>query len=87
MANLIGEHMELTHTKFIKGSTPEKLERKTPDGQITVTYKMGGEVKEEDFDTVLFAIGRYALTANIGLDKAGINVESNGKIKCPKEDE
>jgi pyruvate/2-oxoglutarate dehydrogenase complex dihydrolipoamide dehydrogenase (E3) component len=27
-------------------------------------------------------MGRYALTANINLDKAGVVAESNGKIKC-----
>jgi thioredoxin reductase (NADPH) len=34
MANLIGEHMELYHTKFIKGATPSKLEKPDPNGPI-----------------------------------------------------
>jgi thioredoxin reductase (NADPH) len=31
---------------------------------------------------VLFAIGRYALTKELNLDKVGIKVESNWKIKA-----
>lgn len=39
MANLIGDHMEMYHTKFIRGATPSKLERLSgDDGPITVTY-------------------------------------------------
>ncbi len=38
MANLIGEHMELYHTKFIRGATPSKLERPDPNGPIKVTW-------------------------------------------------
>lgn len=34
----------------------------------------------DEFDTVLFAIGRYAVTEGVGLDKAGVTVEKNGKI-------
>lgn len=29
----------------------------------------------------MFAIGRYAVTGGCGLDKVGVNVEKNGKIK------
>ena len=36
MANLIGKHMEIYHTKFIREATPSKLE-KTGD-KITVTW-------------------------------------------------
>lgn len=39
MANLIGQHMELYHTKFIRSSTPEKLEKPDPNGPIKVTWK------------------------------------------------
>jgi len=38
MASLIGNHMELYHTKFIKGATPSKLEKPDPEGKIIVTY-------------------------------------------------
>jgi pyruvate/2-oxoglutarate dehydrogenase complex dihydrolipoamide dehydrogenase (E3) component len=39
MAKLIGKHMELYHTKFINGATPEKIERPDPAGPAHVTFK------------------------------------------------
>lgn len=35
----------------------------------------------EEYDTVLFAIGRTACTAGIEVQNAGVKVESNGKVK------
>lgn len=82
MANRIGKYMENHKTKFIRGATPSKLEKLDgDDGQITVTYKQGEEEKVEKYDTVLFAIGRYAVTGTINLAAAGVECEKNGKFK------
>jgi thioredoxin reductase (NADPH) len=81
MANRIGAYMESHHTKFIRGATPSKLEREDPNGPITVTYKQGDTEVQDTFDTVLFAMGRYAVTEGCGLEAVGVNVEKNGKIK------
>jgi len=81
MANRIGSYMENHGTKFIKGAVPVKLEKPDPEGQVTVTYKEGDEEKSEAYDTVLFAIGRYAVTGGCGLEAAGVTAEKNGKIK------
>ena len=80
MANLIGEHMGHYHTKFIRGATPSSLERAEEGGPITVTYNDAEGQKQETYDTVLFAIGRYAVTAGLNLANAGVNAESNGKF-------
>lgn len=82
MANRIGTFMKDSHTKFIEGSTPSKLEKPDPEGKIIVTYKQGEQEHTDEYDTVLFAMGRYALTANLNLDKAGLVAEKNGKFKC-----
>jgi len=81
MANRIGSYMKDTHTTFIEGATPSKLEKPDPNGKIIVTYNHGGEEKTAEYDTVLFAMGRYALTAGLNLDKAGVVAEKNGKFK------
>jgi len=81
MANKIGFYMGNHGTKFIHKATPSKMEKPDPEGRIHVTYNQEGEEKVEEFDTVLFAIGRYAITANICLDKAGVVCEKNGKFK------
>lgn len=68
MANKIADHMKTFHTKFIRNSTPTKLEKADPNGQITVTWANNDGTESSDcFDTVLFAIGRYALTEGINM--------------------
>jgi len=88
MANRIGTFMENHKTKFIKGATPSKLEKlEGDDGQITVTFKQGEEEKVEKFDTVLFAMGRYAVTEGINLAAAGVTCEKNGKFNVNDEEQ
>ena len=79
MANLIAKHMEIYHTKFIRESTPTKLEKN--GDKITVTWNTKDGEQQDQFDTVMFAIGRYAVTQPLNLDAAGLQVESNGKFK------
>jgi len=81
MANRIAAYMGDSHTKFLRNATPSKLERPNPDGPIKVTFNQDGEEKVEEYDTVLFAIGRYALTAGLNLAAAGVVAEKNGKFK------
>jgi thioredoxin reductase (NADPH) len=82
MAKKIGAFMEHHGTKFIRGAVPKKLEKPDPAGRTIVTFEQEGEDKQEEFDTVLFAIGRYALTKNLNLENAGVKAESNGKFKA-----
>jgi len=67
MANRIGEYMKDNHTKFINKATPSKLEKPDPAGKIKVTFNHDGEEKVEEYDTVLFAMGRYAVTEGCNL--------------------
>lgn len=80
MANIIGQHMELYHTKFIRGATPSRLERAEEGGPTTVYWNTQEGEQSDTFDTVLFAIGRYAITAGLNLANAGVQAESNGKF-------
>lgn len=81
MAKMIGDHMELYHTKFIREATPTRLEKPDPNGPIKVTWKSNdGTESTGEFDTVLFAIGRYAVTEGLNLAAAGVKCESNGKF-------
>jgi pyruvate/2-oxoglutarate dehydrogenase complex dihydrolipoamide dehydrogenase (E3) component len=81
MANRIADHMANHHTKFIRDATPTKLEKADPEGRIKVTWMSGNVEVSDEFDTVLFAIGRYALTAGINMQNAGLVAEKNGKFK------
>jgi thioredoxin reductase (NADPH) len=80
IAGKIGKYMADHHTKFIQSSTPTKMEKPDADGRIKVTYMQDGVEKSDEYDTVLFAIGRYAITEGLNLPAAGLNVEKNGKF-------
>jgi len=58
-----------------------------PPGRKRVTFKMAdtGEIKTEEYNTVLFAIGRDAETGKIGLDKAGVKMNPSGKLSVVNE--
>ena len=50
-----------------------------------MTYNTPEGEQTEEYDTVLFAIGRYAVTGGINLEAAGVVAEKNGKIKAVNE--
>eukprot|EP00079_Xenopus_tropicalis_P004215 NP_001072534.1 thioredoxin reductase 3 [Xenopus tropicalis] len=78
MANRAGAYMETHGVKFIKQFVPisvELLEEGTP-GRLKVTAKAteGDQIIEDEYNTVLIAVGRDACTRNIGLEKIGVKV-------------
>ena len=79
-ASKIVAHMEEHGTRFLRGCVPTRFE-KLPSGQVRVTWSEGKEkaVGHEDFDTVLLAIGRYALTQQLNLDKIGVEVDIHSR--------
>ena len=80
-AGLIGDYMDQTGTKFIRGATPSKLE-KTADGRIQVTWagRDGTPDGSDVYDTVLAAIGRRPDVSGLGLDKVGVTLNKKGNI-------
>eukprot|EP01137_Pigoraptor_chileana_P036228 Opistho-2@31435 len=85
IAERIVEYMGNHKTKFIRGAVPSKFE-KIPyeDGKtrIKATWvRSNGEEESDHYDTVILAIGRYPLTQQLGLDRAGVAVDAvTGKI-------
>eukprot|EP00656_Telonema_subtile_P011987 TRINITY_DN1600_c0_g1_i1.p1 TRINITY_DN1600_c0_g1~~TRINITY_DN1600_c0_g1_i1.p1 ORF type:complete len:497 (+),score=168.84 TRINITY_DN1600_c0_g1_i1:188-1678(+) len=79
-AEKIGEHMAKHGTKFVTGAVPTSIVKDEATGKLTVTYGKGESATSEEFDTVLCAIGRRALTDDLGLSNAGVDVLANGKI-------
>jgi thioredoxin reductase (NADPH) len=79
MAEQVGKYMEGHSVKFMRGFVPTKIElieEGTPR-KLRVHYKevATGDEKSEEFNTVLFAIGRDPTTKTIGLDKAGVKFD------------
>ncbi|KXZ50183.1 NTR1 protein [Gonium pectorale] len=86
IAELIGADMERRGVRMIRPAVPVSFEK---DGeQIKCTFKnldFGLEMSES-FDTVLLAVGRDAVTSNLGLDRAGVVVDPrSGKIPVVAE--
>jgi len=48
---------------------------------LTVEPAKGGEAEAVEADIVLLAIGRYAYTAGLGLEAAGVAVDERGRVK------
>jgi len=93
-ADAIGQYMADTGLTFINKATPQKIE-KLENGRLKVTYKqkLGDpnaliakvKVVEEEYDTVMFATGRYADTAGLNLEAAGVVTAKNGKFDVQQE--
>lgn len=89
MAEKIGDYMEVEGVKFIRPCVPTKIE-KLEDGQpgkyrVTGKYDDGMEFTDE-FNTVIFAIGRDPCTSSIGLDKVGVKTNKGGFIPVDEEE-
>ncbi|NWX39622.1 TRXR3 reductase, partial [Steatornis caripensis] len=90
MAEKVGAYMETHGVKFIRKFVPvEQLEEGMP-GRLKVTAKSteGEAIFEEEYNTVLIAIGRDACTRNIGLETIGVKInEKNGKVPVNDEEQ
>uniref|UniRef100_A0A663LQW7 thioredoxin-disulfide reductase (NADPH) n=1 Tax=Athene cunicularia TaxID=194338 RepID=A0A663LQW7_ATHCN len=92
MAEKVGAHMETHGVKFIRKFVPiqvEQLEEGMP-GRLKVTAKSteGSEIIEEEYNTVLIAVGRDACTRSIGLETIGVKInEKNGKVPVNDEEQ
>lgn len=84
MANRVADDMAFLGMKFIRDSTPSKLEKDEETGKITCYYKTGEEEHSIEVDNVLFAIGRHAVTSDLNLENVGLKAEKNGKFKTDK---
>jgi pyruvate/2-oxoglutarate dehydrogenase complex dihydrolipoamide dehydrogenase (E3) component len=58
MVSRVEKNMKKTGVKFLYATNPLKLEKSDKNGRIKVTYKYIDIENSEDFDTVIFAIGR-----------------------------
>jgi mercuric reductase len=55
------------------------------NGNIVVSAMVGGEKREFEAEKLLMSTGRRPNTADLGLDKAGVNVDKNGAIIVNEE--
>jgi len=91
IAELIGAHMENHGVRFMRGQVPTKIElieQGSPNRLKVTSVNSLGESVEEEYNTVLFAIGRDACTSTIGIEKAGVMLNpKNGKVICDENEQ
>ncbi|XP_011258105.1 thioredoxin reductase 2, mitochondrial isoform X1 [Camponotus floridanus] len=86
MANLVAEEMEQRGVHFIYQAKPKKV-AKQEDGRLLVDWvDKDGQIHQDVYDTVLFAIGRRALTEELKPENAGLKlVPETNKIEAINE--
>ncbi len=67
--------------KFLLGHKVTGAKTAADGVTLTVEPAKGGEAQEVKADIVLLAIGRYAYTAGLGLEAAGVAVDERGRVK------
>ena len=77
IAEKIVGYMERHGTKFMRDSQPCAFEKRA-GGKIAVKVKntVFGNEFETEFDTVILAVGRHAVTAGLNLGAAGVRVNT-----------
>ncbi|XP_043498283.1 thioredoxin reductase 2, mitochondrial isoform X1 [Polistes fuscatus] len=86
MANMVAEELESRGVHFVYQAKPKKIEKQA-DGRLLVDWvDKDGNVHQDVYDTVLFAIGRQALTKELKPENVGLEiVPDNGKIDATNE--
>ncbi|XP_071504045.1 thioredoxin reductase 2, mitochondrial-like [Diadema antillarum] len=80
MSRLVTDHMEASGIQFLWQQVPEAMDR-NQDGSLSVRWRTSdGEERQEEYDMVMFAVGRQPETASLGLQNAGIQMSSGGKV-------
>ena len=82
MTSKVVEYMKYTGINFLQG-TPLSFDKEGEGVKVGMKITENGMETEkfEVYDTVLLAIGRYPDIQGLGLDKIGVELASNGKIK------
>lgn len=74
---------EKVGVRLHKESVPTKVEKDESTGQLTIHYtdsENRSGAKVDGVDHLIWAIGRSPLTSKIGLEQAGVKVDSKGHI-------
>merc|ERR1712137_925216 len=81
----IDTYMQKQGVKFHRGVVPDRFEKGSTK-KVKAIWKTPAGEQNEEFDTVLLAIGRKGEAAKLGLENAGVRFNSSsGKCEAPAE--
>lgn len=80
LVKILAKRIEKKFEKIHLNTRVVKVEEKGKGVQVTYEPK-DGKAEKKTFDRVLVSVGRKPNTENVGLDKAGINVNARGFIE------
>lgn len=90
MAEFVGEDLENRGIRILYQTLPKlyfyifnnRITKNNKTNKIIVEY----DKESEEFDTVLFAIGRKPMINDLGLENCGVEInKNNGKIIAPND--
>jgi len=85
-ANMIGQVMEVASgVQFLRPTTIKRLERKVDGIHATIFNHETNATSTQVFDTVLYAIGRYAQIEELGVQQLGLKINAE-KVVTDDED-
>lgn len=89
MAGIVTNSLVEKGVKVMFHTLPTSVEKDAATGKLTVQWKAEDGTKgTEEYDTVLFAIGRTALTDDLQLANAGVQVvQENSKVPVNEREE
>ncbi|KAF7257408.1 hypothetical protein EG68_04880 [Paragonimus skrjabini miyazakii] len=95
MANMIGTYMMEHGTKFVRSCVPTAIRELEPadkengrPGRYLVTGKFNnGDKYEEEFNTVVLAIGRDPCVDKAVMDKLGVKLDKSNRVVCSPNDQ
>lgn len=76
-AKLIVNDMKHHGTKIHQDTIPVKIEK---GERLKVTFEKDQKLESEEFDTVMFAVGRKGVSAGMNLKEVGVKLDKNDKI-------
>ena len=82
----IHEHMAGSGTRFLMRANITNIDKDETTGKLRVTMNVDGQDSQiQEYDTVLYATGRTADTANLHLPNIGVHPDQRGKLACTDE--
>ncbi|CAH8442296.1 unnamed protein product [Heterobilharzia americana] len=95
MAEMVGDYMEKHGVKFVRLCIPDEIKQIEPvdtannkPGRLFVkAHYTDGRKFEEEFETVLFAVGREPQLSKLNPEAVGIKLDRNGRAVCEDDDQ